>query len=331
MLLAVSAFAAGVGYRNIQVNFSGARVRVNGKEVKLSDEKGMPLEVFNYNGSIYAPIRGIAQALGNEVGWNPMENTVVIGDKTGVRNELPERTLLRFLKIAMEPVGTTMYVWGGGWNEEDTGAGTEAVSIGVSPRWKEFFERQTSAYDYHNTRYQIHDGLDCSGYVGWALYNLFHTRAGENGYVMKAQDMASAFAGNGWGDYHTANEVKDFRPGDIMSSSGHVYIVVGACSDGSIVIAHSSPPGVQLCGTSTPGGRNDSEAVALAKEYMKKYFPKWHARYPDCSRGVKYLSTYNQMRWRIGDGGVMTDPEGIASMPAEKVLAEVFKSLRPIQ
>ena len=59
-----------------------------------------------------------------------------------------DKTLQEFLKIAMEPVGQTMYVWGGGWNEEDTGAGIEATTLGLSSQWKIFFEQQSSNYDY---------------------------------------------------------------------------------------------------------------------------------------------------------------------------------------
>ena len=29
----------------------------------------------------------------------------------------------------MEPVGSTMYIWGGGWNSEDNGAGEDAKII----------------------------------------------------------------------------------------------------------------------------------------------------------------------------------------------------------
>ena len=32
------------------------------------------------------------------------------------------RSLTDFLRTAMEPVGSTMYIWGGGWNSEDNGA-----------------------------------------------------------------------------------------------------------------------------------------------------------------------------------------------------------------
>ena len=52
------------------------------------------------------------------------------------------KSLLGFLQIAVQPVGQTMYVWGGGWNEEDTGAGAEAVTLGVSPAWAEFAAKQ---------------------------------------------------------------------------------------------------------------------------------------------------------------------------------------------
>ena len=43
-----------------------------------------------------------------------------------------------FLRTALLPVGSTMYVYGGGWNEADTGAGIEAVTLGVSAEWAEF-------------------------------------------------------------------------------------------------------------------------------------------------------------------------------------------------
>ena len=74
---------------------------------------------------------------------NPSENQKV--------EDQPNLSLEHFLEIAMEPVGQTMYVWGGGWNEEDTGAGVEAVTIGVSDQWASFFEEQDASYDYQNT------------------------------------------------------------------------------------------------------------------------------------------------------------------------------------
>lgn len=208
-------------------------------------------------------------------------------------------TLKKLLQTALEPVGSTMYVWGGGWNKADTGAGKEARTIGVSARWKQFFLQQTSSYDYRTTRYQISDGLDCSGYVGWCIYNILNTKSGNTGYVMLAQKMASNFASRGWGTYKESWQVSDYKAGDIMSSSGHVWIVVGQCKDGSVVIVHSSPPGVQLAGTPDKKGNTNSQAVRLATYYMKNYYPEWYQKYPNCLKDGSYLTQYAQMRWDV--------------------------------
>ena len=189
-------------------------------------------------------------------------------DRADEFGPVPGRTtLLNFLMTAKEPLGKTMYVWGGGWNEEDTAAGEEASSIGVSPRWEEYAAMQDAAYNYETTRYQIHDGLDCSGYVGWTVYNVFETRDGNDGYVGKATRMAEDFASRGWGSYTPASEVSDWKPGDIMSMKGHVWIALGMCADGSVLMLHASPPGVLLCGTLLEDG-GTSLAVDLARQYM---------------------------------------------------------------
>ena len=57
-------------------------------------------------------------------------------------------TLENLLKTALLPIGNTMYIYGGGWNEEDTGAGIEAITIGVSPKWVEFAIKQDSSYNF---------------------------------------------------------------------------------------------------------------------------------------------------------------------------------------
>ena len=55
-----------------------------------------------------------------------------------------------------------------------------------------------------------------------------------------------------------------------MSSPTHIYIVVGSCADGSVVLVHSSPAGVRLTGTPDKKGRTNSEAVKLATTYTYK-------------------------------------------------------------
>ena len=199
-------------------------------------------------------------------------------------------------------------------------------TIGVSPYWKTYFNSQDKSYDYTKTRYEAEKGLDCSGYVAWVIYNTFNTASGHQSFVMLAQEMAGKFASYGWGSYRSPSEVIDFKAGDIMSlSEGHVYIVVGQCSDGSVVLLHSSPPGVMLTGTTTRSGSTNSEAIKLATSYMKRFYPAYYARYPDTSRGTSYLTQYAQMRWYAGGSkSLMADPENYRNKDAAAVLKDLF-------
>ncbi len=234
-------------------------------------------------------------------------------------------TLLGLLKKASEPLGQTVYIWGGGWDSGTNTGDGDGNKIGLGKKWVSFFKKQNSSYNYNNTRFQVHNGLDCSGYVGWALYNVFQKTSDNPTYVMLAQSMAKTHSSWGWGSYKAAGTFSDFRPGDIMSyAGGHVYIVVGQCSDGSVVLMHSSPPGVQLSGTYTRSGSKNSQAVQLATKYMKKYRPAWYAKFPKNERGTSYLTSYSRMRWGLGGKYPMSDPEGLHKMNAEQVLKLVF-------
>lgn len=229
-------------------------------------------------------------------------------------------TLLELLTVATQPVGNTMYIWGGGWNEEDTGAGIEAVTIGVSPQWAQFAAQQDSSYDYNTTRYQIHNGLDCSGYVGWTIYNVLETENGGEGYVCASTEMARSLADRGFGAYIPAEEMTHWQPGDIMSQKGHCWIVVGMCDDGSVLLLHSSPPGVRFCGTLLPDGTK-SQAVSLAETVMKEQYPQWHSRYPDCSSAYNYLTKASALRW---NEQTLSDPENLRHMTAQQILSLLF-------
>ncbi len=230
------------------------------------------------------------------------------------------RTLRNLLATAMQPVGRTMYVWGGGWNEADTGAGEEAVTIGVSPNWETFFQKQTSLYDYNQTRYQIHDGLDCTGYLGWTVYNTMQKQYGLPGYVVRSTEMAQDYAARGWGTYTKATDVKDWQAGDMMSMKGHVWMALGTCSDGSVLFVHASPPGVSLCGTTTADGKA-TQATHLAQTYMERYFPDWCKKYQSFQRGIHYLTDAGQMRWSTA---TMPDPDGYLNLTPEKLLQHLF-------
>lgn len=250
----------------------------------------------------------------------PPPSTTAPTETTPPPTEPDTVSLLDFLRIAVQPVGSTMYIWGGGWNEEDTGAGIEAVTLGLSPQWADFAEKQTASYNYKNHKYQIHDGLDCSGYVGWAVYNTLETENGRAGYVCSSTKMAKTFADRGLGTYISAEKVTQWQAGDIMSMKGHVWIVVGMCGDGSVLLLHASPPGVIFSGTKAPDG-SASEAVALAERIMQEHFPNWYSRFPDCARPHSYLTKSSAMRW---SDDVLTDVEGLRKMSAEEVVEQLF-------
>lgn len=227
-------------------------------------------------------------------------------------------SLQNLLSTALMPLGETAYVWGGGWNEEDTAAGPEATTIGVSPRWAEFADSLSKDYNHKEYRYQIHDGLDCSGYVGWVAYNVFESENGKEGYVLSSSEMAKTFASYGWGEYLPKGEVTDWKPGDVASMSSHVWICLGTCEDGSVLLIHSSPPGVRICGTKLKG--KTSEAVALAKSLMELHYPEWYARFPECEVSADYLKA-DQMRW---NQETFFDAPAIQAMSASEIAALLF-------
>ena len=261
----------------------------------------------------------------NEEPQTEIEQTTEVTPEP-VSDNIKKPTLKKFLKNAVLPVGSTMYVYGGGWNEADTGAGEYAVSIGVPEEWRDFYEEQDASYDSSLHRYKINKGLDCSGYIGWAVYNTLENENGKDGYVFFAQEFADKLAGLGFGEKIEKNNISEYKPGDIMSSQSdsHAWICLGQCPDGSVVFVHSSPPGVRICGTACPDGRRDSEAVSLATQYMSSEFPDWYEKYSDCFKGSSYLTNYSQFRWYTGENGVIDDPEGYSQMTAPQILNDIF-------
>lgn len=229
------------------------------------------------------------------------------------------------LSNAILPVGKCLYVYGGGWNMEDTGAGIEAMSYGLSPKWQEFYTENDSSYNHKNFSYKIHNGLDCTGYAGWCMYQIFGDAYSKNGYVYLAKDMAWEYAKIFNSAFTPKQNIVDYQSGDVMSSPQHAYIVLGGCEDKSVVILHASPPAVSICGTYTTSGNPNSQAVQLATHYMSSYFPEHYRRYPKCSRNTSYLTDYNQMRW---NETVLSDSDGYRQMSAEEILKDLFQKVK---
>ena len=281
-----------------------------------------------------------------------------------VKNTPGLRTLKNFLATAFQPVGTTLYMFGGGWNWQDTGSGDLVTSIGVPQSWIDFFQAQTINYTFKSQDYASGDlpenqdpphsyypyygfneynyaGVDCSAYIAWTVYNTINTESGEQGYLTNSRNMANSFALNGWGTI--TKEVKkpkkgesgDFLPGDVFSIDGHVWICIGTMTDGSLLILHSTP---SLSYTSMPGGgpqlgaignSQKCDAYLIADRYMKTYFPAWSRRYPTTLKKYDVMTNVEgentgKFSWDLTEEGILTDPDGYADMSPEEILADLF-------
>ena len=254
-------------------------------------------------------------------------NGVMTGSYTDSSNSGPTaptsaRTLKNYLAGALQPVGRALYVWGGGW--------TDSTRKGVSPTWVSWYNSQTSSYNYNNyrdlTTANRIKGLDCSGFVGWASYQVMHTKSGEGGgYTVVSGDIGSYYQNTlKWGRIVNQNYLSQtkwkMQPGEIGYDSGHTWIVLGQCSDKSAVIVHSTPQaGCQIAGTCTPDGDYDSQAVALAKTYMSRY--KGYTKYeyhPSCGN---YIRRGNYLRWY---SSTLSDPDGYKNKTAAQILADLY-------
>lgn len=221
-----------------------------------------------------------------------LENT----SGTEQQEQQARTTILQLLKTAVRPVGTTLYIWGGGWNEDDTGGGVESVTLGISPAWQEFFSSQDATYDYQAHEFEIHNGLDCSGYMGWLVYNAMETEDNQTSYVTNASEQPALFEERGLGNIQEEKAEDELLPGDIFYASDHIYMLVKAFGDGSRLIIHATVPGVQFSGTPDAQGNQDSEAARWAGRIMEEYFPDYFARYPSVYVDPSY-NTYARFRF----------------------------------
>ena len=118
-------------------------------------------------------------------------------------NLLPssDKTIKNFLLGALQPVGSTLYVWGGGHDDAD------ATRKGVNPGWKTFYNSQSGSYDYNNHRFAYGKGLDCSGFVGWSIYQIMQNQSGGTNYTTLAESVASANASRGFGTLYNQSKL----------------------------------------------------------------------------------------------------------------------------
>lgn len=268
-------------------------------------------------------------------------------------------TLKNFLMTALTPVGTTLYVFGGGWNWQDANSSNQAMHIGIPQTWVDFFNAHDANYAFKNTDdpaksyYMYRDiiqyyycGLDCSAFVGWCIYNLVENKSSSvsnsAGYGCHSTMSAKILANKGWGTW-TRDLSDGFKPGDIFSIEGHVWISLGTCDDGSILLVHSSPSvsrvgqpgaGVQISAVNPKDTGNDCEAYKLASRYMSKYYPEWSRRYEAFLNDYERYTTVplknknaGKFTWDVTGEKLLSDEEGFFKMKPKDILANLFGEL----
>ena len=286
----------------------GSKYYMNGSGAMLTDWQ-------NIDGSEYYFYSSGAMAVSTVIGG------VEIGaDGKASRTESQALgTLTKFLKTMIQPVGNTLYVWGGGHDAWTDGDG---LRIGMNPKWKQFYNQQGASYNYTKHRYEYQNGLDCSGLVSWAVYNTYNTKSNqkETAYSSTSTGFPAYLTNKGFGS-HGKVSGGTFTPGDVVSMTGHVWVVLGMCSDGSLVIVHATPPVVQISGTVNTAGSTNSEAVKLAKAYMKKYYSDAAGKYNLCIASKAYVNNVDRFQWSSSS---MRDPDGLRNMTAAQVLEKLI-------
>ena len=286
----------------------GSKYYMNGSGAMLTDWQ-------NIDGSEYYFYSSGAMAVSTVIGG------VEIGaDGKASRTESQAiGTLTKFLKTMIQPVGNTLYVWGGGHDAWTDGDG---LRIGMNPKWKQFYNQQGASYNYTKHRYEYQNGLDCSGLVSWAVYNTYNTKSNqkETAYSSTSTGFPAYLTNKGFGS-HGKVSGGTFTPGDVVSMTGHVWVVLGMCSDGSLVIVHATPPVVQISGTVNTAGSTNSEAVKLANAYMKKYYSDAAGKYNLCIASKAYVNNVDRFQWSSSSMG---DPDGLRNMTAAQVLEKLI-------
>lgn len=247
---------------------------------------------------------------------------------------MAEMELSDLIADALKPVGNTLYVWGGGWNVPDNGSGETALHMGVWPEWEQYFQKNKQNYSYRPGRTAWENGhresrfwgLDCSGYLGWLVYNSVQNGKDNNGYVGDATKLAKSLAGYGFGTVSTCTPNSKFYPGDIVSINGHCYLSLGQCKDGSVLLLHSTPNGgVQMSGT--VNGSSSSQASRLAQSFMQQYYPDWWTYFGKEGRQVVNAKVYlygTKLTWQ--NAGAVYDSQGLQWKSADQMV-EYIKTI----
>ena len=90
----------------------------------------------------------------------------------------------------------------------------------------------------------------------------------------------------------------------------------------SLASARTAPPYIQLGGTVSSTGSINSEAIELANEYMKMYYPVAYERYGVKVLDRSYLTGVNHFTW---SSSILSDSEGYRRKKPAEILNDLFQ------
>ena len=71
------------GTEMIEALYNNIKIYVDGVKIEPKDATGKMVEPFIYNGTTYIPVRAVAEAIGKEVNWEGLTQSVYIGKMPG--------------------------------------------------------------------------------------------------------------------------------------------------------------------------------------------------------------------------------------------------------
>ena len=91
-----------------------------------------------------------------------------------VKGEPGKTTLANFLRTALMPVGTTLYIYGGGWDWQDVGSSIQSRTIGVSPDWVRFFKEHDENFTFKGKDGDEENVDPATSYYPFGKYNEYY-------------------------------------------------------------------------------------------------------------------------------------------------------------
>lgn len=318
--------------------------------LKATGDSDGSFYIINKNSGLYLNIANAAVTSGANIELYEGENgaekfffqrTTATHHIPGVLAASGGKTVKNLLQNALKPCGKALYILGGAH-----GNAANRVWSDLSPTVTSFFNSHaTSGYNWENYNalrtgpddILRFEGFDCSGFVGWSIYNTFNSVSGGTTFDDSSSRMPAVCVERGLAYYSTNSA---FLPGDIAATGYHTWIVLGKCSDGSQVLLQSaitkqdSQPGcndgVQLSGTPVLDANgntisNDSQAVILARKYMAKYFSSWPYAVSVQDANYTKAAYITKATWYTdGANGHLSDPDGYQSKTAAQILEDLL-------